>query len=454
MIIEDHAVTSCSNWRRKVNIRYRRKPRLDTPSVYMSLLQVPTSGAGNAAVAGVADHLAMLSSRKRLVPNQVVVLGAIIADLLKSMAYKPARPCARSQNANAFLGERIGYRPFKAVLSALKNSDMVEVKKGYLDRRRSEGRVTRILPTQRLLDCLAASGIDPANREDHFERAAGAPLVACPIQLRAASTFDSKHRKRQGIRMPVDMSIPDVANMGERITAINEYLERQSYESMTFDGMFRGFNNGDDPAFAWNKGGRLYAVGGGYQSMEKASRKLIRINGELTTEVDISASHLTILHSMMGVDLSNPSDPYSIPGFERDAVKRYVTVSLGAGKLASRWSKEAADDYASDFHNGPKQGYCGDIHLDYPIESVKKGVLQGIALMKEFPSCGYTWDDLQFEESEIIFQALEELIGFNIPALPLHDSLICPVSQRHKVAEVLSKHFLNATGLNVVIKYK
>jgi hypothetical protein len=438
-----------------LNIRHRRRPRLDTPSVFMSLLQTPISYEGSAAVADVADHLAKLSSKKRLVPNQVVALGAIIADLLRSMAYKPARPCARSQNANGFLGERIGYRPFKAVFSALNNAGMVEVKKGYLDRARGEGRVTRILPTERLLDCLAAYRITPANRDDHFGRQPGERLVACPIQRRAASTFDSKHRKKQGVRMPVNLGTPALVVMGARVTAINEYLEQQAYEGMTFDGLFRGFNNGDDPAFDWNKGGRLYAVGGSYQSLRKSERKLIRINGEPTTEVDIGASHLTILHALMSEPLPNRPDFYDVPGIERDAVKRFVTASLGAGKPIERWSWQTANDYADDFHDGLiKPDYTGNIRRDHPIEMVRQVVLRSIPILEDLTRCGYKWDDLQFEESEIIFSSVERLMTKNIPALPLHDSLICPSSKKDEVREVLYQLFIENLTIIPVIKYK
>lgn len=372
----------------------------------MSLLQVPISHEATAAVATISDQLARGNSRMRLLLNQVVALSAIVADLLKSMAYSPARPCARSLNANGFIGARIGYRPFKRVLSALTDARMVAVTKGFIDRTTGEGRVTRILPAGGLLDCLAAHGINPANREDHIGRAADEPLVASPIQRRAASTRDAKYRKIQGRRLPVDMTDLTAADIAARVTSINEYLGQQGYEGMTFDGLFRGFNNGDDPAFNYDEGGRLYAVGGGYQSMEKVKRKLIRINGELTTEVDIGASHLTILHSLMGVELPNPADPYDIPGIRRDAVKRFVTASLGSGKVLERWSKESADDYAEDFYDGPMQGYSGDIRKDYPIEHVRNNVLHSIPVLAQWTKCGYKWDDLQFEKSEIIFSSV------------------------------------------------
>lgn len=86
---------------------------------------------------------------------------------------------------------------------------------------------------------------------------------------------------------------------------LNAYLETVLIEGFAFSGLRRIFNNGDQPGFAWQWGGRFYSVPGGDDYMRwkggKAARAdAIRLQGERVGEVDLSASHLTVLYGLLG----------------------------------------------------------------------------------------------------------------------------------------------------------
>jgi hypothetical protein len=188
--------------------------------------------------------------------------------------------------------------------------------------------------------------------------------------------------------------------------------------------------------------------------MKKAERKLIRINGEATAEVDISASHLTILHSLMSVALPKGKDTYAIPGLDRDPVKRFVTTTMGNGKIPVRWPADAATEYAKAFQKSPRQGYTGNLLKDYPFGTVRDRVLTDIPLLKEIASCPYGWAELQYTESNILIAAMKALMEAGIPSLPIHDSLIVPESMSLKAKQAISNSFYNLIGIKPLIKMK
>ena len=73
------------------------------------------------------------------------------------------------------------------------------------------------------------------------------------------------------------------------------------------EGYVRIFNNN-----SWEKGGRLYSIGGGYQLLPLQQRVQMKINGESVYEIDIRASFLTIYHALVGEPLKSlefPGEP-------------------------------------------------------------------------------------------------------------------------------------------------
>jgi hypothetical protein len=51
-------------------------------------------------------------------------------------------------------------------------------------------------------------------------------------------------------------------------------------------------------------------------------------------------------------------------------------------------------------------------------------------VLSDWPNCGIRWSRLMYEESEGIIEVMRHLNNHNVPALPVHDSLIVPSSAR------------------------
>ena len=69
--------------------------------------------------------------------------------------------------------------------------------------------------------------------------------------------------------------------------------------------LYRVFNDG-----RWSRGGRFY--GGWWQSLPKAVRSTIRIDGEATVELDFRSMHPRILYQLTGSPISATVDPYAM----------------------------------------------------------------------------------------------------------------------------------------------
>ena len=62
------------------------------------------------------------------------------------------------------------------------------------------------------------------------------------------------------------------------------------------------------------------------------------------------------------------------------------------------------------------------------------------------------WARLQFEESQVIVGAIQELMGMSIPSYPVHDSLIVAKSTQRVAERVLEGFFLDSLGGRVILK--
>ncbi|TCU62145.1 hypothetical protein EDF58_1011479 [Novosphingobium sp. PhB57] len=433
----------------------RETESLYSNSIPLSLRQQPLSVEAVEFVRRVASEI---SDRRKPLRNHVKIVGAVIGDLLRGQSFVPAHSCYRAVSNPSFTRFHYGYKPFVAVRDNL-------VKGGYLRFVRGQqpfddvpGVVSRFHATDKLMLALAAAGITPANFTKHFAVRTDIPLVHDPVRLKTASTR-RYGPKVDGKPMTVKRT-SKVVRLEEEVHQINDFLCHQSFEGMTFDGLFRGFNEGVRDGYGWDKGGRLYAVGGGFQALDKyEKRPLIRINGEETVEVDICASHLTIFHALMKATLPGSGDPYATGEIGRDGIKLFSAITLGNGSIPSRWSSKASENYLKAYNKRiklglPVPGMTGDLRKDYPFQQVRDIAIQHIPLLKAVEGSGYTWADFQFIESQILIESIKTLIGEGVATLPLHDSLIAKRRDSNRVAEVISDRFNEALKVRCYTKIK
>jgi hypothetical protein len=206
----------------------------------------------------------------------------------------------------------------------------------------------------------------------------------------------------------------------------------------------RIFSEGHLPDHHWRQGGRLYAIGGkgNYQNAKKDERKAITIDGRPTVELDIRASHLTILVGLGHLPLEClEGDPYAIEGIPRPVVKQWVTMTISHGKRHRAWPKAVASEFRE------KHGI--NLGEDYPIRRTGDAILEKLPLIQsDGQSVPVGWGELQFRESEVILATMEALaFDHGIPSLPVHDSLIVPADAQGLAIAAFREVFGSSLGV-------
>jgi hypothetical protein len=432
------------------------------------------------------DFLNLLGNRDSFHPKSFQVrLNAFCAylfDLLLVRALGPDEWGYRSFCKDDFKGKRIGYRPFKWVHDRLRTVHFIEQMNGFHARNGGSSYSTRVRPTAAFLEFMLKHGITPYNFRLHFKQAEPFNgVVADPIRVRASKTGDWLNLQK-GKRLPVDLNDPRVAALAAQVQNLNEWFVGHRIEHPTnplpmHAGFYRSYSQGDQPAFAFDKGGRLYNLGG-YQRIEREERRAIRINGEAAVEVDVSSSHLTILHGLMGVPLHPSADSYTVAGIDRrSVVKRFVTMTLGNGGFQKRWPKAVREAYLEDdlkikktktvSYRHTKKGWKAQeisrytkeqlslLQRDYPLSFVRQAVLKHLPILARFPQSGITWADLQYCESLGLIATVEALAyQHGIPALPLHDSVIVPISKAGLAQALIMDAFWKQAGVRIKVTVK
>lgn len=388
--------------------------------------------------------------RKQPTVLYLTTIAAILCDFLRAAELHEGRWSYRPMRPAAFTGERIGYRPFSRAVDDLKKHEMVELAKGHQQwnqdgfgdgtKLASWSSATRIRPSAWLARYLANEGLTPENWSEHFELVEpDRPLVKDPVVLRRRNV---RHRgeKYRGYSMRVDLNDPKARRLRERMDRLNLFYMKHVVEPMPVRGFKRIFNNGESPQFDWDQGGRLYAVAGSYQTMRKADRAKLTIDGEPTAEIDVRASFISILSAMRGMQLDPTTDPYEIEGLPRPLVKAVVTMTLGHDRFHARWPSEVKRRLEDTL--GVALGKT------YPLAKVLPLVVDKLPALRDWGSSNISCFDLQFAESEGLLSAVERLAyDHGVVGLPLHDSLIVPVSRVQLAKGVLVDAFEEVTGI-------
>jgi hypothetical protein len=184
---------------------------------------------------------------------------------------------------------------------------------------------------------------------------------------------------------------------------------------------------------------------GNYQRAKKAARAQITIDGRAVIELDLTASHLTILHALHGLPFDPAQDPYAIEGLPRDVAKKWVTMTLGHDRLHRSWPRGARADL------DPVVG--GNLVEVFPLGKTRDRILERLPVLAGWADSPFDWGDLQFLESKVILRTVETL-AFNhgVPCLPVHDSIIVPATEREMASQVLSEEFRLVIGVTPHLK--
>lgn len=391
----------------------------------MGLKGGAVSSAALRLVEAIAES-SVLPVRPTSRPKLIAAIGATVADLM--VAARAGQWTRRSLMAQSFTNEVVTRRMFEKVREGLCQHHLMDVIPGFYERDGliASGRQTLFRPTQVLLDLAAAHGVTIDTLPDHFSiDRPNSPAPKDLLVLRAAKPPKGDSRRSKAAVMGIASDRQEPLRLTGELEKLNAYLASVSIEGFAFSGLRRIFNNGDQPGFAWQWGGRFYSVPGGDDYMRwkggKAARAdAIRLQGERVGEVDLSASHLTVLYGLLGERFDHTGDPYAVPGHSRAKVKRWLTYALGTGTTQ------------------PREGNW--------YAKVREAVLERHPILEGLHERNVSTLDLQFHEAEVIEWAMRDLRELDgVAALPVFDSLVVPVSKvdlaRERLRAAFTRYF-------------
>lgn len=244
-------------------------------------------------------------------------------------------------------------------------------------------------------------------------------------------------RRRKKAKIPLSRFPNDKINEERtRLRRLNAYLSRfPLVDAMGrhIDTTLKRIFDGD-----LEHGGRLY---GAYQSLRERDRLRCKIAGHPVCEIDLKASHVSIAAALLGHPERLPQDPYSAIPWVRTAQDRK------AAKLLVQCVIHARDGRPTQF---PKVTNGASFRQTYGFEGKRigdllPGILEAMPFLDGSPSLTMA---LQYLEAEMLIDALERLRERDIPALPIHDSLLVRQMDRDVVLEVLQQALTAHLGIH------
>jgi hypothetical protein len=419
---------------------------------FMSLDGLASSESAIALVIEVSQRLhEHRGTGKRALPSKPFksAVACILCDLIRTAAGSAAEWGYRSMDANSLTGTPVSHRTVAPAFAAMTALGLVDHRPGYRMRGSESfgARASRYRAAPKLLELAWTFGISPERWHEHFAIPEIKPVVIeSPLLLRTA-------KRRIGGRvadaqdMAIDPADARANALRDRMTRINQFMVGHTFAPLKHRAFRRTFAMGDQPGFSWNKGGRISSIGQDtYQGAKKARRAEMTIDGHVTVEIDVVASHLTILHGLRGVPFDRSRDPYEIDGIPRDVVKAWVTMTLGHNGFHRAWTAGTRRKLAPAID--------GELQAIHPIREVRQRVSELYPILNDWPSCHIRWADLQFAESAIVMRAMEDLaFNHNAVCLPVHDSIIIPLSQRALAVDVMERSFVAELGILPRLKW-
>jgi hypothetical protein len=202
----------------------------------------------------------------------------------------------------------------------------------------------------------------------------------------------------------------------------------------SFSYVVRKFNNS-----SISLGGRFY---GAYSQLPKDIRKTATIDGDSVTEVDLTASGLSILLATKGLWYpSGTTDPYRLIPWvtdrrSRDFAKVLISAMISVGGIKKKFTTEMEADFP-------------EMCLNHKTTDVyTKAILEVFPVFKtEFDGL-----DLMFKESEWMADVIEAANDNGITVYPLHDGVICKIKHGGDLRQIMEHLFLHHFGNRPMVK--
>ncbi|CAL9959880.1 hypothetical protein VPHF99_0049 [Vibrio phage F99] len=208
---------------------------------------------------------------------------------------------------------------------------------------------------------------------------------------------------------------------------------------------------------------------GTIQCASKYIRSTIEIFGEKTVSLDFKSIHPAILLHKEGYNLKdhNPYPTiteievdtklvnrfkkfYSIDKYDpvRNLIKRLFLCMINADSI-NKAVGSCYDDLAKD---RLKKGNINEGTMKYVglppvnLHTIAEQLLKHNHMISKYLGTG-VGNALQYADSSIMFSCIKILTEKGIPCLPVHDALICRISDREFVESVMTEAFVDVVGV-------
>ncbi len=391
---------------------------------------------------------------RKLKPQVHGAIGAFLADLLMAQGNEDGAGWLRLSLAkNDFEKPNpVSYRMFDGLRTSWKAAGLIDEHAGYPGKLGFGnpgpvfGSMTRFRATPKLLKISEGHGVLVTDVQDHFYIEFDMPSELVQLTKPAGVTRNT----------------PVARNMRSEVAELNAHFATHTLEGARHIGWVRKFHGASADKYMLNRGGRLYSQppmpATNYQSMPQVRRLELRMDGEHVSEIDISASYLTIYYAAHGQRIPMDDAYSNIVGpdaLDRAIVKFWVNASFGNSSLIKRWSPNLKKDFEK---RNREAGWKID-GKKYSVAIVREKTLACHPLLAKWdeadPNVPWSYGHLMYRESRVIISTMLRLAReHNIPALPVHDSLIVPRSKEAIAEGVLDEQFTKIIGAKPKLKIR
>ena len=194
----------------------------------------------------------------------------------------------------------------------------------------------------------------------------------------------------------------------------------------------------------WKHGGRFYQAP--HITIPSVCRQSMIINGEPTVELDYSGLHIRMLYHLIGIDYRDEcyvyekSDKANKPDRDRIKLASLIVINSDDRGKAIKAIHDQCRRKGIHYPAGEFGRYRSlvDRFEDYH-ERIKEYFLKGKGL------------ELQYLDSTIMANILDRMTKQGIPALPVHDSVICPAQHEDFLRQVMIEEYQKVMGYEPVI---
>lgn len=322
--------------------------------------------------------------------------------------------------------DRKGFRKLPEIVSIMQGAGLVAVTEATFKKRR-----TTITATAALRRLLGGATLDDVVRVEGEETIR---LMARPVDKRIA-----------GIKQPKKPiyyeDTPETDAMRAEMEAINLFIANHKVElvgspqgPIRLYRLFTLRRPHDAPVF--NLHGRLY--GGFWMTLKATERHRLRIDGEPIADLDFSSMFPRLAYAHLGIEAPD-GDLYAIPGLEqhREGAKAAFSALLS---------------YESEMKSLPNR-VKEKLPEGWTAAKVKAAFASARPHLVPLFGCDFGLD-LMFTESRILLATLRSLMAKGIPALPMHDGIMVPVSKSDEAKAAMEASSMEISGARLPVTLK